>query len=161
MGGGSQVECFDLETLTLVAMLSTEQRTGNGASLTIWRDRIVLGVGRSLLFWELPNAESNPATIVPPLPPQCEPELRSITAVAAVGDVLAIASFDDPVIHLYQLENGIPTLFSRLISHAGGITALRSTPDARLVTGWVGTKFTSGVSRMVFWNCNVIVMVVQ
>jgi WD40 repeat protein len=136
VAGDHRVECFDLNSLTLFAVLSTDdEKIVSEASLTIWYDWIVLGFGQSLLFWLMPTMDGDLTKQVRPLPTMCKPELPKITSICSSGDCLAIASFDYPVVHIYRLENGVPTLWSRLISHTGGITALRSTPDSRLFTG--------------------------
>jgi WD40 repeat protein len=135
VGKDHRIECFDLKTLKQFATLNCVEVISNEASLTMWYDWIILGFGHSLLFWEMPLPDCDPKMLLQTLPIICQPEISNITSISSIGEFLAIASFDYPVVHIYRLENGIPTLLSRLISHTGGITALRSTSDSRLFTG--------------------------
>jgi hypothetical protein len=135
IAGDHRIECFDLNTLRLFGTLYSKELILNDACLTIWNDWIILGFGHSLLFWTIPKIECDPTILLESLPIICELELSNITSISAVGEFLAIASFDYPVVHIYRLENGIPTLLFRLISHTGGITKLKSISDSRLFTG--------------------------
>jgi hypothetical protein len=160
IAGDVRVRGFSLGNMQFNDVLWVRNEFVQTSCLTVWNDLVVLGTGNSLYTWqkrandfafaekiEGPRFTEAPLHFAldpsaldwtkgrPPLGLHFSIELPNITAVCAVGEHLAVASLDYPMIHVYGQQGGIVAL--RLIGHTMGITCLMPGPEGGLFTGSV------------------------
>jgi hypothetical protein len=134
VAGERLIERFKLEPFELVDRIDAPKEILGACALTVWRDLIILGIGGSLYAWTVNLGSSILSTTI-----QCTPEIDPITSLCGVGDFLAVAGVQHPVVHVYALSGSSLTVVRRLIGHTAGITCLRSGSGGRLFTGSLDT----------------------
>jgi hypothetical protein len=120
VAGGGIARSFDLETM----QPATSLPIGDASCLTAWGDYVVTAERPNLTFWRSDNAVRAIA------------EMQNVTLVRGVGDFLAVASADYPVIHVYRAarEGGF-AIVSRLVGHTAGVTAFCARGQTQLLSG--------------------------
>jgi WD40 repeat protein len=148
VAGDVRVIGFSLDHLEVVDCLFVRNEIVQQSAIAIWGDRVVLATGGELRVWQLGedqtpeysnlSAERYRSFIAPAdvdratidwqkgrnsLPIGFEIALPTITAIATVGDTLAVASAEYEAIHLYNLHrNG--SIVARFVGHVAGVTSL-------------------------------------
>jgi WD40 repeat protein len=124
VSSGPAVRSFDLDTLREGRTITTGCKRSPRGALAFWAGRLAVGAGSTVQSLS-PHAlaDDDVCLTLPFLP---------ITALAAAGDALVVASAEHHTPHVYA-QNG--ALVSRAMGHVAGVTALAHYSVGQFLTG--------------------------
>jgi hypothetical protein len=147
-----RVKQFDLERMQVTDWLFVRDEVVPQSAMTVWGNRVVLAFETTIYSWEIGAGGEVGETLDagrygvegleavdwtkgrPPTTARFAVALPKITAIAGVGEFLAVASSEYEAIHVFS-ETSDGEIAVRLVGHTMGINCLLAHKDQTLLSG--------------------------